>query len=93
MLLCWKFLFIYICIKLFLNCPVDIISFIWYYQGIKQLGPSRASMFINVVPVSAVLMAFFILAEPLEASLLWGTVLVTVGLFLTNRFSNSAQER
>lgn len=68
-------------------------AFIWYYQGIKQLGPSRASMFINVVPVCAVLMAFFILDEPLETSLMGGTVLVTVGLFMTNRFSNSAQKK
>ena len=70
-----------------------VFAFIWYYQGIKQLGPSRASMFINVVPISAVFLAFFILDEPLEPSLLWGTLLVTVGLFMTNRFSKSEQAK
>ena len=68
-------------------------AFIWYYQGIKLLGPSRASMFINVVPVSAVLMAFFVLNEPVGAPILWGTVLVTTGLFLTNRFADSGHKK
>jgi len=68
-------------------------AFIWYYQGIKILGPSRTSLFINLVPVSAVFMAFVTLKEPLEASLLLGTILVTIGLFLTNRTLPLAEAR
>ena len=65
-----------------------VFGFIWYYQGIKLLGPSRTSMFINLVPVSGVLIAFLVLDEPLETSIILGTILVTVGLFMTNRFAN-----
>jgi drug/metabolite transporter (DMT)-like permease len=61
------------------------LGFVWYYQGIKKIGPTKAGLFINFVPVSAVLLAFLILAEPITLSLLIGTMLVTFGVYLTNR--------
>lgn len=61
------------------------IGFIWYYQGIRVIGPSRAGVFINVVPVSALLLAFLILGESIDASLIGGALLVGTGVYLTNR--------
>jgi len=61
-----------------------VLGFVWYYEGIKKIGPSRASLFINFVPVSAVFLAFFILKEPVTISLLIGTILVSAGVYLTN---------
>ena len=62
-----------------------VLGFVWYYQGIQRIGPARASLFINFVPISAVILAFFILDEPLTASLAVGTLLVCTGIYLTNR--------
>ena len=62
-----------------------VLGFVWYYQGINTIGPTRASLFINLVPVSAVILAFLILSEPLTASLLVGTLMVSTGMYLTNR--------
>jgi drug/metabolite transporter (DMT)-like permease len=59
-------------------------GFVWYYEGIKKIGPTKAGLFINVVPLSAVVLAFFLLNEPLTLSLLIGTVLVSTGIYLTN---------
>jgi drug/metabolite transporter (DMT)-like permease len=61
------------------------IGFIWYYQGIQLIGPSRAGVFINIVPVSAIVLAFLILNEPIDGSLIMGTVLVGIGVYFTNR--------
>jgi drug/metabolite transporter (DMT)-like permease len=61
-----------------------VLGFVWYYEGIQRIGPVRAGLFINFVPISAVLMAFFILGEPLTWSLLTGAILVTSGVYLTN---------
>ncbi|GAB4372126.1 MAG: DMT family transporter [Calditrichia bacterium] len=61
-----------------------VLGFMWYYQGIRAIGPMKASIFINFVPISAVLLAFLILKESLTASLLLGTALVTGGVYLTN---------
>ncbi len=60
------------------------LGFSWYYEGIREIGPSRAGVFINIVPVSSVILAYLILAEPLEHSLILGALLVAMGVTLTN---------
>lgn len=61
-----------------------VIGFVWYYQGIKAIGPTRAGQFINFVPMSAIVLAFFILQEPLTSSLLLGALFVITGVYITN---------
>ncbi len=61
-----------------------VLGFVWYYQGIKIIGPMKASQFINFVPISAVLLAFFMLGESITLSLLVGTIFVISGVYLTN---------
>ena len=67
------------------------LGFVWYYEGIRTLGPSRAGVFINIVPVSSIVLAFLILQETLDASLMLGALLVTVGVYLTNRPPNAGR--
>ena len=62
-----------------------VLAFVWYNEGIKAIGPSRASIFINLVPISAIIMAVLLLGETADASLLLGAALVTSGIYLTNR--------
>ena len=62
-----------------------VLGFVWFYEGIKKIGPTKAALFINFVPISAILMAFLFLDEPLTFSLLVGALLVTTGVYLTNR--------
>jgi drug/metabolite transporter (DMT)-like permease len=62
-----------------------VLGIVWFYEGINQIGPTKAGLFINFVPISAILLAFFILGEPLTLSLLIGTLLVSTGVYLTNR--------
>lgn len=61
-----------------------VLGFVWYYEGIKKIGPTRAGQFINFVPVSAIILAFFILGEPITWSLLVGGLFVLTGVYLTN---------
>jgi drug/metabolite transporter (DMT)-like permease len=61
-----------------------VLGFVWYYEGIRAIGATRASQFINFVPISAVLLAFFLLAEPITSSLVIGTIMVCAGVYLTN---------
>ena len=62
-----------------------VVGFVWYYEGVKTIGPTRAGLFINFVPISAVTCAFFMLGEPVTWSLFFGGVLVMVGVYLVNR--------
>ena len=61
-----------------------VIGFFWYFQAIARIGPSRAAVFINFVPVNGVLLATLILNEPLTLSLLTGGALVVCGSYLAN---------
>ena len=61
-----------------------VLGFVWYYEGIQAIGPTKAGLFINFVPISAIIMAFIFLKEPLTLSLLGGAVLVSTGVYLTN---------
>jgi drug/metabolite transporter (DMT)-like permease len=61
------------------------LGFVWYYEGIRQNGPSKTSVFIKFVPINTVIMAFFLLGETIDASLLIGAALVLSGIYLTNR--------
>lgn len=61
-----------------------VVGFVWYYQGIEKIGPTRAGLFINFVPLSAILMAYLFLDEPVTWSLAVGAALVIGGVYLTN---------
>jgi len=63
----------------------SVLGFTWYYQGIQAIGASRAAVFINFVPVSAVIIAFFLLGETLDISLITGGGMVIGGAWMTNR--------
>lgn len=61
-----------------------VVGFVWFYEGIDKIGATRASQFINFVPISAVLLALVVLKEPITISLSVGTVLVCAGVCLSN---------
>jgi len=61
------------------------LGFIWYYEGIRTIGPSRTGVFINIVPICSIILAFFILNEAIDASIVLGAIFVFAGVYLTNR--------
>jgi drug/metabolite transporter (DMT)-like permease len=61
------------------------VGFSWYYDGLRQLGPAQAGVFINLVPVFAIALAAFILQETPTSTLLVGGSLVIAGVVITNR--------
>jgi drug/metabolite transporter (DMT)-like permease len=69
---------------IFLGFFGTFLGFTWYYEGIRSIGPSRAAVFINFVPVSGVFLGWLILDEAMDWSILMGAVLVIGGAFLTN---------
>lgn len=61
-----------------------VIGFFWYYEGIAAIGAARASVFINLVPVSGVFLGWLLLGEPVNLSIIAGALLVVGGVYLTN---------
>lgn len=65
---------------LHMSIIVSVISFIMYYQGIRTIGAARASIFINLMPLSAVILAVILLGEPVLPIHIVGAVLVLTGV-------------
>lgn len=61
------------------------LGYTWYYKGIQTIGASKASVFINLVPISAVLMGAVFLDEPVGMAQIFGASLVLSGVYLTSR--------
>jgi len=66
------------------------LGFSWFYDGVKKLGASRTVMYVNLVPISGILLGTLFLNEHLGRSLLIGGILVFSGLYLVNRRVNSS---
>ena len=71
----------------FLAIGGTALAFTWFADGVKRLGAARASVFVNLVPVFAVLQAAVLLGERLELPVLGGGLLVIAGVWLTTNFS------
>lgn len=62
-----------------------VLAFVWYYRGVHAIGAARAAQYINLVPVSGVLLGAWLLDEPVTLAVAGGGGLVVLGLWLTNR--------
>lgn len=69
----------------YLGAIGSALAYIWYYQGIEQIGATRAGVFIALNPLTAVLLGTLLLSEPLSANLAAGGALILLGIFLCNR--------
>lgn len=68
----------------FLGIFGTVLAFTWYLDGVREFGPARAALFINLVPVFGVLLAAIILEESLNFATLVGGGFVIGGISLTN---------
>ncbi len=68
----------------YLGIFATVMGFIWYYDGIRKLGVSRAGIFINLVPVSAYILSISIYHEKVYFITGISALAVIGGVFLTN---------
>jgi drug/metabolite transporter (DMT)-like permease len=74
---------------LFLAIGGTALAFTWFADGVKRLGAAKASVFVNLVPVFAVLQAAVLLDERLGFAVLGGGLLVIAGVWLTTHPSEN----
>lgn len=60
------------------------LAFVWYYDGIKSIGPTRAGIFINLVPAWGVLLSAWLLDEYISIATIIDGVFIIAGVLLTN---------
>jgi len=60
-----------------------------WLQGIKGVGPSRAGIFANLIPVSALFFSLIILGEPVGMREISGIGLILLGVWFVDRQSRA----
>ncbi len=60
-----------------------------WLQGVKGVGPSRAGIFANLIPVSALFFSMVILGEPVGMREISGIGLILLGVWLVDRQSRA----
>ena len=58
---------------------------VFYMRGVQLIGPSRAGVFVNLVPVFGALLAVALLGEPLQAYHLAALALVALGIVIAQK--------
>ena len=64
----------------------SMLSQLFFIRGVAMIGPNRAGLFINLVPIFAAILAVLILAESFRPYHLAGMLLVLGGIGLAERF-------
>lgn len=70
---------------LYLGICVSFLAFGLYNWGISKIKVSRASIFINLIPVTAVMLGWLILGETLNSKQMIAAIIVISGVFLSNQ--------
>ncbi|WP_415033058.1 DMT family transporter [Azonexus sp.] len=68
---------------LFLAICGTAIAYTWFTAAVQQIGAGKTSVFINLVPVFAVLQAAWLLDERVSWAVLFGGALVIAGVLLS----------
>jgi len=69
---------------LYLSLFATVIGFVWFQDGVKALGATKAAVFIYFMPISAVFWAWLILDEKFTFILALGATLVISGIYMVN---------
>ena len=70
---------------LYMSVFPSVIGYLVQQMAIKEIGPSRASIFVNLVPVFSIILAVLILGEALESVKLLTTALIIAGVYICQR--------
>jgi drug/metabolite transporter (DMT)-like permease len=62
---------------------VSVLAYLWWNDGVRQVGPAKAAIFMNLVPVFATLIGV-VLGQQILLSQLAGAVLVVGGVLYSS---------
>lgn len=72
-------------ILLYVGLLPSLISQVFFMRGVELIGPARAGLFVNLVPIFGALLAVVLLGEPFALYHALGLVLVLGGIWLSER--------
>jgi drug/metabolite transporter (DMT)-like permease len=73
-----------------MQAVLGAVAHVWWYEGVHQVGASRAAIFMNLQPVVGVLLAWAMLGEKVGAAEIFGGLAVLTGVWLTSRSTRAS---
>ena len=73
---------------LFLGCVASSLCFLAWNWAMKKLGAVIVTNYVYFNPVTTILFAWLILSEPITIYFLLGTMLILIGLYLSDKHSS-----
>lgn len=75
-------------VLLYIGLVPSLLSQLAYMRGVALIGPERAGVFLNLMPIAAAVLAFLVLGEAFASYHVVGLVLVLFGIWLAERRPN-----
>ena len=72
-------------IMLYIGLLPSLLAQVFFIRGVELMGPARAGVFVNLVPVFGALLAVLLLGEPFAAYHAIGLALVLGGIWLAEK--------
>ncbi len=60
------------------------LAYVWFLDGVKEIGAAKTSVFMNLEPLSAIFLASIILGESISMFMAIGGLITILGVTLTN---------
>ncbi|ONH51039.1 Permease of the drug/metabolite transporter (DMT) superfamily [Pseudomonas cedrina] len=70
---------------MYLGVLGSALAYIGYYDGIRQIGATRAGVFIALNPLTAVICGALLLGEQLTLPMMTGGAVILLGIYLCNK--------
>ena len=63
----------------------SVIGYLVQQMAIKDIGPSKTSIFINLVPIFSIILSFLILGETISITKIFTAMLIIIGVYICQR--------
>ncbi|MGE5553024.1 MAG: DMT family transporter [Betaproteobacteria bacterium] len=64
----------------------SVACFTWWYKGVSAVGPTRASVFLNLIPLTGLVLSPLLMKERLTLRQLLGAALILGGVYLVAHY-------
>jgi drug/metabolite transporter (DMT)-like permease len=72
-------------IVLYLAVPCSVFAYVAWYDALSRMEATKIAIFLNLIPVFAVIFSFLILQEDITYGMIAGALCIMYGIYLTQR--------
>lgn len=68
-----------------------VLAFYWWNKGVAVIGPNRAAIFVNVIPIAGMICAALVLHEVITILQIAGAIMIIAGVWLTTQAESTVR--